>query len=62
VERLPVAQRDAFLLQAEAEMSVEEIAQAMGTTYETAKSRLRYARNTLRDLLAAHAPYAEAAR
>jgi RNA polymerase sigma-70 factor (ECF subfamily) len=62
VERLPVAQRDAFLLQAEAEMSVEEIAQAMGTTYETAKSRLRYARNTLRDLLAAHEPYAEAAR
>jgi RNA polymerase sigma factor (sigma-70 family) len=54
VEQLPTAQREAFLLQAEGDFSVEEIAQATGTTFETAKSRLRYARNALRTFLAAH--------
>jgi RNA polymerase sigma factor (sigma-70 family) len=52
VEQLPAAQKEAFLLQAEGEMSVEEIAAATGTSFETAKSRLRYARNALRELLA----------
>src|SRR5258707_6108293 len=45
---LPEAQREAFLLQQESNMSVEEIAQATGVSRETAKSRLRYAINKLR--------------
>ena len=52
---LPAVQREAFLLQAEAGMSVAEIAQATGVSQETAKSRLRYARARLRDTLEAHA-------
>jgi DNA-directed RNA polymerase specialized sigma24 family protein len=48
---LPAEQREAFLLQAEADMSVEEIAGATGVSFETAKSRLRYARRSLRQLL-----------
>jgi len=51
VERLPLEQREAFLLQAEAGLSVEGIAEATGVTFETAKSRLRYARNSLRQQL-----------
>jgi RNA polymerase sigma-70 factor, ECF subfamily len=45
---LPAAQREAFLLQQEGGMSVEEIALATGVTRETAKSRLRYAMSKLR--------------
>lgn len=45
---LPEAQREAFLLQQEGGMSVEEIARATGVTRETAKSRLRYAMAKLR--------------
>lgn len=45
---LPEAQREAFLMQQEGGMSVEEIAQATGVTRETAKSRLRYAMARLR--------------
>ena len=48
---LPAAQREAFLLQAEAGMSVAEIAQATGVPLETARSRLRYARAQLRTAL-----------
>ena len=51
VERLPREQREAFLLQAEAGLSVDEIAAATGVNFETAKSRLRYARNSLRQQL-----------
>ena len=51
VERLPLEQREAFLLQAEAGLSVEGIAEATGVSFETAKSRLRYARNSLRQQL-----------
>lgn len=51
IENLHPLQREAFLLQAEADMSVEEIAIATGTSFETAKSRLRYARNSLREQL-----------
>ena len=51
LEALPPAQRDAFLLQAEGEMSVLEIAAATGVGPETAKSRLRYARTALRRAL-----------
>ncbi len=45
---LPEAQRETFLLRHEAGLSIEEIATATGTSRETAKSRLRYAMNTLR--------------
>ena len=51
IEQLPPGQRDAFLLQAEGDLSVEEIAAACGVSFETAKSRLRYARSRLRQLL-----------
>ena len=45
---LPEAQREAFLLQQEGDLSVEEIAAATGVNRETAKSRLRYAFSKLR--------------
>lgn len=45
---LPAAQREAFLLQQEGGMSIEDIAQATGVSRETAKSRLRYAMVKLR--------------
>ena len=48
VEQLPPEQREAFLLQAEAGMAVQEIAHTTGVSFETAKSRLRYARTFLR--------------
>ncbi|HXS27093.1 MAG TPA: sigma-70 family RNA polymerase sigma factor [Steroidobacteraceae bacterium] len=48
---LPEEQRQAFLLQQEAELSVEEIASVCGCAFEAAKSRLRYARSRLRELL-----------
>jgi RNA polymerase sigma factor (sigma-70 family) len=51
VEQLPAVQREAFLLQAEAGMDVQEIAATTGVSFETAKSRLRYARSSLRQLL-----------
>jgi len=48
VAELPAPQREAFVLQQEAGMTVEEIAQATGVSRETAKSRLRYALARLR--------------
>ena len=48
IAELPELQREAFLLQQEGGMSVEEIAQATGVSRETAKSRLRYAMSKLR--------------
>ena len=55
VEQLPDEQREAFLLQAEGEQSVEEIAVTTGVSFETAKSRLRYARARLKVLLQEYA-------
>ncbi|MDE2046962.1 MAG: sigma-70 family RNA polymerase sigma factor [Betaproteobacteria bacterium] len=55
LDALPDAQREAFLLQAEGDLSVEAIAQATGVGVETARSRLRYARARLRAHLAAAA-------
>jgi RNA polymerase sigma-70 factor (ECF subfamily) len=55
IARLPDEQREAFLLQAEGELSVADIATVMGASFETTKSRLRYARNRLRELLREHA-------
>lgn len=51
VSALPSQQRLAFLLQAEGELSVEEIAVATAVSFETAKSRLRYARARLKQVL-----------
>ena len=51
VEQLPLEQREAFLLQAEGDLSVQEIAEATGVNFETVKSRLRYARASLRQHL-----------
>lgn len=52
---LPAEQRTAFLLQMEGDLGVEEIAAITGSSFETTKSRLRYARNRLRDSLQEHA-------
>jgi RNA polymerase sigma-70 factor (ECF subfamily) len=52
---LPAEQREAFVLQADAGLTVEEIAAVTGTGFETAKSRLRYARERLKSLLRAYA-------
>jgi RNA polymerase sigma-70 factor (ECF subfamily) len=52
VSALPPAQREAFLLQQEAEMSLAEIAALTGVGVETVKSRLRYAVTKLRAELA----------
>jgi len=49
---LPEPQREAFVMQYEGGMSVEEIADATGVTRETAKSRLRYAMAKIRQGLA----------
>jgi RNA polymerase sigma-70 factor (ECF subfamily) len=51
IEKLPGEQRQAFLLQVEGDLSVEEIAAITDTSFETTKSRLRYARTKLRELL-----------
>jgi RNA polymerase sigma-70 factor (ECF subfamily) len=48
VEALPAAQREAFLLHAQAELSVAQIAEITGAGAETIKSRLRYAADRLR--------------
>jgi RNA polymerase sigma-70 factor (ECF subfamily) len=53
--QLPAEQRDAFLMQIEGGLSVEEIAAVTGTSFEASKSRLRYARAKLRELLREHA-------
>ena len=52
---LPAVQREAFLLQAEGGLSLNDIAAATGVSMETAKSRLRYARARLRETLEAYA-------
>ncbi len=51
VEALPVAQREAFLLHAQAGLSLAQIADISGAGVETVKSRLRYASHKLRDAM-----------
>jgi RNA polymerase sigma-70 factor (ECF subfamily) len=51
IAALPLAQREAFLLHHEGELSVAEIAAATGANEEAAKSRLRYAMNKLREAI-----------
>lgn len=46
---LPEQQRTAFLLQQEAGLSLEQIAEVTGVNRETVKSRLRYAMQRLRE-------------
>jgi len=53
IAALPAAQREAFVLQQEAGLSLEEIAEATGANRETVKSRLRYAMAKLREGLSA---------
>jgi RNA polymerase sigma-70 factor (ECF subfamily) len=52
VARLPLEQRDAFLLQHEAGLALQQIAEMMAVGRETIKSRLRYAMQQLRQLMA----------
>lgn len=51
LQDLPDEQRDVFLLHEEAGLSLDDIAQVMGTNRETTKSRLRYAVRKLRDAI-----------
>jgi RNA polymerase sigma-70 factor (ECF subfamily) len=51
VGALPAVQREAFVLREEAGLSVAEIAAVTGVNVDTAKSRLRYAVNKLRNAL-----------
>ena len=49
---LPIEQRDAFLLKQEADLSLQQIAELMAVGRETIKSRLRYAMQQLKQLMA----------
>jgi RNA polymerase sigma-70 factor (ECF subfamily) len=55
LRQIPREQRDAFLLQLEGDLSVDEVASITGSSFETTKSRLRYARSKLRELLSEYA-------
>ena len=48
LDALPSVQREAFILQQEGDLTLEEIAEVTGVKRETAKSRLRYALAKLR--------------
>ena len=50
-EKLPPAQREAFVMKEEADMSIAEIAAATGADEEAVKSRVRYATAKLREAL-----------
>ena len=52
VQALPFVQRETFVLFAHHQLTLEEVAQITQVGLETAKSRLRYARQTLRARLA----------
>ena len=51
LDALPAEQREAFLLHEEAGLTLEQIADVVGTGRETIKSRLRYATRRLRESL-----------
>lgn len=51
VDALPEAQREVFLLREEAGLSFKEIAELMGTSENTSKSRMRYAMQALKSAL-----------
>ena len=52
LEELPASQKEAALLHFEQDMSIEEIAKITKVNPETAKSRLRYAKNKLKAAIA----------
>jgi RNA polymerase sigma-70 factor (ECF subfamily) len=51
LDQLPLAQRQTFVLHAEAELSYREVAETLGISIGTVMSRLYYARLRLRELL-----------
>lgn len=51
MNQLPAAQRQTFVLHAEAELSYREVAEVLGISIGTVMSRLYYARQKLRSLL-----------
>ncbi|SFS16934.1 RNA polymerase sigma-70 factor, ECF subfamily [Dyella sp. OK004] len=51
VRKLPLPQREAFLMKAEGGLGLKEIAEATGVPHEAVKSRLRYAQQRLREAL-----------
>jgi RNA polymerase sigma-70 factor (ECF subfamily) len=53
VDRLPAEQREVFLMRELMDLSFAEIAQAVGATEPTVKSRMRYALEKLRQALGA---------
>ena len=53
ISQLPFFQREVFIFQQEG-FSVSEIAQLTNESFETTKSRLRYARNNLKEMLGNH--------
>ncbi len=56
LDELPLAQRTVFLLHHDDELSIDELAVAIGLGFETAKSRLRYAMQKLRACMGAYLP------
>jgi RNA polymerase sigma-70 factor (ECF subfamily) len=52
LQDLPADQREVFLLRAYGDLDLAQIATLTGTPLETVKSRLRYAQQKLRRLLA----------
>ena len=54
IDNLPEAQREAFLLKENGDLSVEQIAELTDVKPETAKSRVRYAINKLKQTLEPH--------
>ena len=51
IDALPEEQREVFLLREEADLSFKEIADIVGISENTVKSRMRYALTKLRELL-----------
>jgi RNA polymerase sigma factor (sigma-70 family) len=51
IAALPLAQREAFLMHLEGDLTVAQIAKATGTNEEAAKSRLRYATAKLKEAI-----------
>lgn len=56
LDRLPVEQRNVFVLFEETGLTLEEIGNVTGVSFETAKSRLRYALSKLRNALKQYQP------
>jgi len=56
LDALPAVQRSAFLLHHEDGVALDELARALEVGFETAKSRLRYAKSKLRACMGAYLP------